>query len=131
MAPRAKRKLSIKAASKKQLPPNATPETEAPDTNAKKRKIDWATIDDPAPFGGFTLTAVKGKAPKNAAPSVKKQKTTKSGGVESEYYRDAPMDADIVQKNPFLPTELSETHYQVEPPLAWESTQRYRKFTSK
>ncbi|KAF2831080.1 hypothetical protein CC86DRAFT_366554 [Ophiobolus disseminans] len=110
----------------KKTPETATPEIDTPDTTSKKRKVDWATIDDKKPFGGFKLEAVKIRAPKKSSPSHKKQRTGKSSSVE---YKEAPLDAEIVTKNPFSESELSETHYNVKPPLEWESTLRYRKFT--
>lgn len=103
-------------------------------TSTKKRKVDWSKIDQEKIFEGFTLHAVKPaktKTSRNSTPSTKKHKSGKAGTVESETYNDAPMDADIVQKNPFEDGELRETHYKVQPSLEWESTSRYRRFTSK
>jgi hypothetical protein len=40
------------------------------------------------------------------------------------------MSADIFQETPFEGTDLSPTYHQVSPQLPWESTDRYRKFTS-
>jgi hypothetical protein len=95
---------------------------------SKKRKIDWATIDDVKPFQGFTLHAPKAKAPKKSGN--KRQKTRKSiegGPIVS--YKDAPLDANGVQQNPFEDSSLTEAHYLVKPTAEWESTLRYRKFT--
>lgn len=132
-------------ATPKEVPQVATPETETPDTEVpdieapalatpttatRKRKVDWATIDERKPFRGFTLKAAKAKTPKKSARRDKKQKTASTTNGETGY-RDAPLGADIVQQNPFQGGELSETHYQVKPVAEWESTQRYRKFTSK
>jgi len=133
MPPKSKSKAKAKATPKK-APATATPDTETPDPEsaAQKRKVDWATIDDETPFEGFTLKAVKAnKPPKKSSPAHKRQKTSKPSNGEVQSYRDAPLDADIVQRNPFPESELSETHYKVNPSLEWESTQRYRKFTSK
>jgi hypothetical protein len=118
-------KKKIKATSKIATTPSkaialTTPQTSSP-ISSRKRKIDWATIDDKEPFQGFGLKHIK------AAKSKKKQRT--SNGTDG--YKDAPLDAKILQKNPFAEGELSETHYLVEPTAEWESTQRYRKFTSK
>jgi hypothetical protein len=115
----------------KNVPAATTPDTDTPGTSTKKRKVDWATIDEPKPFQGFKLKAVKAKTPKKAIQANKKQKTGKPSDGETERYRDAPLGADIVQKNPFPESELSETRYQVQPTAEWESTLRYRKFTSK
>jgi hypothetical protein len=116
----------------KKPPESATPETAAANTASKKRKIDWSTIDEQKiPFAGFTLQNVKVKATKAPSQAGKKQKTSKPTEGLPEAYRDAPLDADIVQKNPFAEGEMSQTHYVIKPAAHWESTQRYRKFTSK
>jgi hypothetical protein len=104
-----------------------TSANDTPGTSTKKRKVDWATIDEPKPFQGFKLKAVTAKIPKKAD---KKQKTGKPSDGERKRYRDA-LGVDIVQKNPFLESDLSETRYQVQPTAEWESTVRYRGFTSK
>lgn len=124
MPPKSKAKPALKKA-----PDAATPDTETPDKTSKKRKVDWATIDDKKPFQGFRLEALKTKS--RSSPAHKKQRTERPVIGALETYKDAPLDADIVQKNPFTGSELSETHYKVKPALEWESTQRYRKFTSK
>jgi hypothetical protein len=104
---------------------------DASSATRKKRKVNWATIDKGGPFEGFKLKAAKMKTPKKSTLAYKKQKTAKSANADTESWRDGPLDADIVQKNPFPESELSETHFSVEPMAEWESTQRYRKFTSK
>jgi hypothetical protein len=122
-----------KATSKK-APAPATPDTKTPKTPktaTKKRKVDWATIDDKELFQGFTVKPVKSAKSKKTPQAKKKLRTGKSQDGEGEGYRDAPLDAQIVQKNPFPESELSETHYLVDPATEWESTSRYRKFTSK
>ncbi|KAH7069347.1 hypothetical protein FB567DRAFT_540715 [Paraphoma chrysanthemicola] len=93
---------------------------------SKKRKIDWATIDRDTPFKGFKLNDVKIKTPKNAAQAQKKQKTANGDAASG---KNMPLSAEINQPNPFPGSELSETHFRVEPVAEWESTQRYRKFT--
>ncbi|KAH7076374.1 hypothetical protein BKA63DRAFT_281377 [Paraphoma chrysanthemicola] len=93
---------------------------------SKKRKIDWATIDNGTAFKGFTLNPVKIKTPKSAAQAQKKQKIA-NGDAGSG--KSMPLSAEIVQQNPFPGSELSETHFTVQPIAEWESTQRYRKFT--
>ena len=114
------------------MPDTSNTETPDPELNGKKRKIDWATIDDQSHFEGFTLVPTKpNKAPKKSTPVPKKQKTGRPSSAEVQSYKDAPLDADIAQKNPFPAGKLSDTYYKVEPALEWESTQRYRKFTSK
>jgi hypothetical protein len=113
-------------------PESVTPKAAAASTASKKRKIDWSTIDEQKiPFTGFTLQNVKVKATKGSSQAGKKQKTSKPTEGLSEAYRDAPLDADIVQKNPFVEGDMSQTHYVVKPAAHWESTLRYRKFTSK
>jgi hypothetical protein len=101
-----------------------------PEPSSKKRKVDWSTIDQDKTFNGFALNLVRPKASKKAQPS-KKQKTIHDNGRATENYKDAPLDANIVQTNPFSESDISNTHYAVEPAAAWESTNRYRKFTSK
>jgi hypothetical protein len=121
MPPTKKAKVaSNKATALSRATAPATPQTSSPGPS-KKRKIDWATIDDKEPFQGFGLRHIK------ATKSKKKQKA--SSGTNT--YKDAPLDAKILQKNPFVESELSETQYLVEPAAEWESTLRYRKFTSK
>lgn len=118
-------------ASEATTPDVETPGAETPDANTKKRKVDWATIDDKKPFAGFKLVPpTKTKAGKKTKPSRKKQKTGNSAGA-ADRWKDAPMGANIVQENPYSEGVLSETHYQVKPALEWESTNRYRRFTSK
>jgi hypothetical protein len=115
-----------KATPKKHARVDSTPPlSETSQTISKKRKIDWATIDETQLFEGFELKPIKIKT------ANKKQKTGQQATPSLESYRDAPLGADIVQKNPFPEGELSETHYIVTPTAEWESTSRYRKFTSK
>lgn len=125
-----KSKTKVKA-SLKRSPDTATPENETPEPSSKKRKIDWANIDDTV-FPGFELVPVKvNKISKKSAATPKEQKAGRTDKGEAESYnKDAPLDADITQRNPFPDSELSDTHYQVKPSAEWESTQRYRKFTS-
>lgn len=134
----ASKKVASKSAPHKEAPRTATPGSDAPTENGKKRKVDWATIDDTDHFKGFELKAVKraskgtqSQTPKNTSPAHKKQKIGNAASVEREEYRAAPTTAEILQSNPFPDSQLSDTHYKVEPALEWESTQRYRKFTSK
>jgi hypothetical protein len=124
------------------MPPRAskaTPKKSAgrsaptPNTTSNKRKINWATIDESEPFPGFKVKRVTAKAPDKTpqANASKKRKTGRQSSARSDNYTDAPLDAEIVQKNPFPESDLSETHYVVEPKAEWESASRYRKFTSK
>jgi hypothetical protein len=124
MPPRASKVTPKKAAGKN---------TSTQDTTSNKRKIDWATIDESEPFPGFKVKRVAAKVP-NTTPQAnanKKRKTGKQSSARSDHYTDAPLDAEIVQRNPFPESDLSETHYVVEPKAEWESASRYRKFTSK
>jgi hypothetical protein len=131
MPPRKAKAAPKRALKDKSLTASVPSDIATPNTISKKRKIDWATIDDENTFPGFTLHPAKIKTPKTS----KKQKSRKStdgkppAGDAGEYYKDAPLDADIVQKNPFVDSQLSETHYVVKPTAEWESTLRYRKFT--
>lgn len=121
-----------KAAEPKKRPQTTAPGAEG--TTAKKRKVNWATIDDEGTFEGFEVRIVKpGQARKSKgdSPAPKKQKTGKAGSAETDPYKDAPLDAQSVQKNPFEAGPLGDAHYKVKPEREWESTQRYRKFTSK
>jgi hypothetical protein len=93
-----------------------------PPSTDKKRKIDWSTVED---FDGFQVKSA----------SVKKaRKKQKTGAQASEVHypgRDVPLKAEIVQANPFPGAELSAVHMKIEPAQYWESTNRYKKFTSK
>ncbi|KAH5052278.1 hypothetical protein HBI24_160120 [Parastagonospora nodorum] len=128
MVPSSKRRLESESES---VDRSVTSDIATPDPASKKRKIDWATIDQKKVFPGFKLYPAKIKTPK----ANRKQKMRKStGGIPTTgdtggYNKDDPLDADIVQKNPFSESQLSETHYVVRPAAEWESTQRYRKFT--
>jgi hypothetical protein len=95
-----------------------------PPSDGKKRKIDWSTVDD---FQGFTIKSTRVKA------ASKKQKTaTEADGTQHNLpAQNAPLTADVFQANPFPETELSAVHMKIEPANFWESTSRYRKFTSK
>ncbi|KAF1912633.1 hypothetical protein BDU57DRAFT_583096 [Ampelomyces quisqualis] len=104
----------------------------SPGITSKKRKIDWATIDEtPLLEKGFTLKPVASKPTRTPSKrrKNKRQKLDKAAGLDREGYKDAPMNADIVQRNPYAECELSQTHYRVQPARVWEETQRYRKFT--
>ncbi|KAF1946362.1 hypothetical protein EJ02DRAFT_430956 [Clathrospora elynae] len=94
-------------------------------TSEKKRKIDWATCEE---FGGFEVKSVNVGTSRKAVASSKKQK---AGTETKNNYtgRDAPMEADVVQPNPFPEADLSVVHMKIKPALEWESTNRYRKFT--
>lgn len=107
----------------------------SPNTSTKKHrpKIDWGAIDENGGFGGFTVKTVTGKkvVKPTGRPSLKKQRSNDdSPTARKESYKDAPMGADVRQPNPYLETKLSEVYVKVEPQAEWESTQRYRKFTS-
>jgi hypothetical protein len=105
-----------------------------PSAASKKRKIDWTTIDETPLFKkGFTVKSAAFIPAKKSSKGRKnkKQKVDEAIEVEREVYKNAPMNANIVQKNPYAECELSQTHYKVLPAMVWEETQRYRKFTSK
>ncbi|RMZ66771.1 ebs-bah-phd domain-containing [Pyrenophora seminiperda CCB06] len=90
---------------------------------AKKQKIDWSTIDN---FEGFTVSSVSVRPQKQTSnPATKKSKSN----IEKYPGQDAPLDANVVQPNPFPETDLSEIHVRISPAAYWESTNRYRKFT--
>ena len=88
----------------------------------KKQKIDWSTVDN---FEGFTITSVGCRTQKQASNPAGKQPKSNTGIPD----QNAPLDADVVQPNPFPETELSEVHVKISPAIYWESTSRYRKFT--
>ncbi|USP77004.1 hypothetical protein yc1106_04278 [Curvularia clavata] len=97
------------------------------DLVAKKPKLDWSTIQD---FHGFTVTAVNAKAQKKLRNAAANKHKTATPGKPPKYPgQDAPLDANVVQSNPFPQTELSPVHVKISPALHWESTSRYRKFT--
>lgn len=118
---------SKKSTPRKPARSDSLPQSEGSLPVSKKRKIDWATIDDDQPFQGFELKSIKSKSVQPA----KRHKSGEPSDVSNDGYKDAPLDADIVQKNPYPDADLSDTHYLVEPRAEWESTLRYRKFTSK
>ncbi|RAR06797.1 ebs-bah-phd domain-containing protein [Stemphylium lycopersici] len=94
---------------------------------AKKRKIDWSAIDE---FEGFTISPVNVKTPKKPSKTVGKKQRTSVVGTNINYPgQDAPLDADVIQPNPYPEAELSEVHVKISPALYWESTNRYRRFT--
>ncbi|EFQ91275.1 hypothetical protein PTNB73_09664 [Pyrenophora teres f. teres] len=109
---------------------HATPPAETNSSNnnkfaiIKKQKIDWSTLEN---FDGFTISSVGLNTPKQASKlGGKKSKRNYGGAYPSQ---DAPLDADVVQPNPFPDTDLSEVHVKIAPAIYWESTSRYRKFT--
>ena len=110
--------------------PAPPPRSATSNSAGKKRKIDWSTVDD---FDGFTLTSVSVKTQKKSSkPASKKQRTgAQASGSRNYPGQDAPLDANVDQPNPFPEADLSEVHMKVAPVLYWESTNRYRKFTSK
>ncbi|EUC50953.1 hypothetical protein COCMIDRAFT_80648 [Bipolaris oryzae ATCC 44560] len=92
---------------------------------SKKQKVDWSAIDD---FKGFTIMAANTK-PHNKSLVTKNNKT--GAEVKTPKYpgQDAPLNANVVQQNPFPEVKLSTVHVKISPALHWESTTRYRKFT--
>lgn len=97
------------------------------DPVAKKPKFDWSTVED---FHGFTVTAANTKAQKKLRiAAANKHKTGTTSKPPKYPGSDAPLDANVVQSNPFSQTELSQVHVKISPVLHWESTSRYRKFT--
>jgi len=103
---------------------DATPPTHNNSTaTAKKQKINWSTIDN---FEGFTISSVGVRTQKQASKHA-----AKKSRANAEKYpgQDAPLDADVVQPNPFPETDLSDVHVKISPADYWESTSRYRKFT--
>ena len=103
---------------------NEQPAHAEPPSDRKKRKIDWSEVDN---FEGFTIKPIKIK------PANKKQKTAaQADGTQNNLLaQNAPLNADVFQANPFPEAELSAVHMKIEPAHYWESTNRYRKFTSK
>ncbi len=125
----AKRKAADSEPASSEADHNRTATPTSAKHNSKKQKIDWATIDDTG-FDGFVVKSIAVKALKSSGrPPTKKQK---NGSVHSatNTYKNASFNARLSQKNPFEETELSEVHCKIEPAAEWESTQRYRRFTS-
>lgn len=91
-----------------------------------KRKMDWDSIDENKAFKGFTLKAV---APRR--PSNKRQKTGAGARGATGSEKDASRIAEINEENPYKETKLNTIHCQVVPARLWESTDRFRSFTSK
>ncbi|KAF1833305.1 hypothetical protein BDW02DRAFT_599192 [Decorospora gaudefroyi] len=120
-----------KAADENPTPLKSAPRTKATASGSaeKKRKIDWSEVDD---FQGFTIKSVNARTQKKSRKSAsKKQKTGTQPKAANHSYpgENAPLDATVVEENPFPETELNEVHVKIEPALHWENTQRYRKFT--
>ncbi|KAL1794703.1 hypothetical protein ACET3X_006519 [Alternaria dauci] len=107
---------------------SAPPISDAMDPAAKKRKIDWSTVDN---FPGFKVVAVDTKAPKKQTKALTTQKKRSANGLENNKYPGhlAPLDADIVEPNQFQDMQLGQVHVKILPARYWESTNRYRKFT--
>ncbi|KAH7399648.1 hypothetical protein BKA66DRAFT_452279 [Pyrenochaeta sp. MPI-SDFR-AT-0127] len=96
----------------------------------RKRKFDWSTIDDSKEFKGFKLKAITPKDQRKPdKPSKKKRKLGAQAEGAADDSKDAPMSAEITQKNPFKETTLSDIHCRVMPVRMWEGTHRYRRFT--
>lgn len=125
MPPRKAQKTSRKATL------DALPNSTAQSAASQKRKIDWSTIDEQEPFKGFTLSAATSNKRRKVGQSQAKAKAVTTHDADVLGYSAAPLSADIVQPNPFPEVDLSQAHYLIEPARIWESTKRYRKFTSK
>lgn len=94
-------------------------------------KVDWSTIDQRGNFDGFVIKAAKLKPSKEyCQPNNSTQKTDAMASRRNLSYKEAPLDANILQENPYAETDVSEIHCKIEPAREWESMQRYRKFTS-
>ncbi|KAI4921552.1 hypothetical protein J4E85_008897 [Alternaria conjuncta] len=112
--------------------PNSTMAHEKPTSNgstpqpngAKKRKIDWSTVDKDL---SFKITAVTVRKHKKPSKSAKSKQGAVNGGHVSEF--DAPLDAETTQPNPYSETQLPELHVKIKPALYWEAMRRYRRFT--
>ncbi|KAA8616886.1 ebs-bah-phd domain-containing protein [Pyrenophora tritici-repentis] len=97
---------------------HTTPPTDNKFATTKKQKIEWDKVDN---FEGFTISSVGLNAPKQGKKSKRNY-----GAYPGQ---DAPLDAEVVQPNPFPDTDLSEVHVKISPAIYWENTSRYRKFT--
>jgi hypothetical protein len=105
----------------------STPQTG--DATAKKRKIDWSTLDK---VPQFKITAVNIRPPKKSSKSARsKQKDSAKVGHDTYLGQHSPLDADVIQPNPFSGAQLNDLHVKITPAQYWESTQRYRRFTRK
>ncbi|CAN9306445.1 unnamed protein product [Alternaria alternata] len=104
------------------------PASDATDPAAKKRKIDWSTVDN---FPGFKVIGVDTKARKKPGKASNTQEKRNANSWEHHKYPGhlMPLDADIVQPNPFQGAPLGDLHVKISPARYWESTNRYRKFT--
>ncbi|CAN9201820.1 unnamed protein product, partial [Alternaria alternata] len=104
------------------------PASDATDPAAKKRKIDWSTVDN---FPGFKVIGVDTKARKKPGKASTTQEKRSANSWEHHKYPGhlMPLDADIVQPNPFQGAPLGDLHVKISPARYWESTNRYRKFT--
>lgn len=98
---------------------------------SKKRRIDWETIDEPELFEGFTVKFVTSKKRRKSGRARNQNEPTLMDVADMRGYKKGSLSADIFQANPFPEAPLSAARYTVEPAHIWESTQRYRRFTSK
>ena len=93
--------------------PDPTEKTSTP-RGTKRKRFDWSNLD----FGGFELKPAK---------TTKRPRSSGNGRANKKSKQLA--DADIVQDDVF-DAGLSTTECRVSPSIAWESTTRYRRFTS-
>jgi hypothetical protein len=94
---------------------------------AKRQKVDWSAIED---FQGFTIKPANTKSQKKPGNAAAKSLKPGTEARNPKYPgQDAPLDADVIQSNPFPEAQLSTVHVKISPALHWESTTRYRKFT--
>ncbi|KAF7674910.1 hypothetical protein GT037_006673 [Alternaria burnsii] len=102
--------------------------SDATNPSTKKRKIDWSTVDS---FPGFKVIGVDTKARKKPGQASTTQEKRNADNWEHHKYPGhlMPLDADIVQPNPFQGAPLGDLHVKISPARYWESTNRYRKFT--
>jgi hypothetical protein len=113
------------ARKRKVMDEKSAPNEPAQANDAKKRKIDWSTVDQ-APK--FEITAVNIKTQKKPSKLAKTNQGAARGRHVDTFDSD-PLDGDIEQSNPFPEVQLSGLHVKITPALYWESTTRYRRFT--
>jgi hypothetical protein len=95
-----------------------------PQSIRKKQEIDWSAVKGIKDFYIKYLSTQQISKAQNTSPQV-------NGKHYNLVAQDAPLDAYVVQRNPFREVTLSDVHTETSPPDYWNSMNRYMKVTSK
>jgi len=116
MAPRKSQSKDAAVTSGVVNKPKQAEKTNTPQ-GTKRKRFDWTNAE----FGGFALKPVKISKKRKSSGDVRATKKPGNQAVTG--------DADILQEDVFG-AGLSATQFRVSPEPEWESTARYRRFTS-